>query len=677
MCGISGYLNVARNEPTERMEATVGRMADVLRHRGPDGRGTWCDADAGIALGHRRLAIIDVSPEGHQPMVSASGRYVVVYNGEIYNFPALRRELEPRGHRFRGHSDTEVLLAAVEEWGIEATLPRLNGMYAFALWDRRRRNLHLVRDRLGEKPLYYGWCGSAFAFGSELKALRAHPDFGAPVDRSSLALFLRFNYVPAPYSIYAGIAKLPPATMLTLDAEASPPALPAPRAYWDLRAIAQAAAPQRRGGGVTAQEWSAQLDGLLREAVSMRMVADVPLGAFLSGGVDSSTIVALMQAQSERPVRTFSIGFHESAFNEAQHARAVAAHLGTDHTELYVTPQEAREVIPRLPQIYDEPFSDSSQIPTFLVSALARTHVTVSLSGDGGDELFGGYNRYFWGQRLWRHLRVLPPPLRAALNGAARAIPRGAYDALGLVAGRLLRRELPPNLGDKVHKAAAVLGAATMDALYGELISHWRDPAQIVQSATEPWTQHRSDLSQEFPEFRERMMYLDTVTYLPDDILVKVDRAAMSVSLESRIPLLDHRVVEFAWRLPPELKFRNGQGKWLLRQVLHSYVPRGLIERPKMGFGVPIGAWLRGPLREWAEALLDASRLRREGYFHTLAIRKKWEEHQCGSRNWQYLLWDVLMFQAWQEQEHQPTPALPRIPIHEDHSASRSAVGCG
>ena len=663
MCGISGYLNRARSEPAERMEATVRRMADVLRHRGPDDGGTWCDAKAGIALGHRRLAIIDVSPEGHQPMHSASGRYVIVYNGEVYNFPALRRELEGLGHRFRGHSDTEVLLAATDQWGIEATLPRLNGMYAFALWDCREHTLHLVRDRLGEKPLYYGWCGNAFVFGSELKALRAHPDFRAQVNRDVLALFLRHNCVPAPHSIYQGIFKLPPATLLTLRARGVPRELPEPRAYWDLRAVAQAAAAERRTAVADPKAWVAELDTLLRDAVAMRMVADVPLGAFLSGGVDSSTVVALMQAQSARPVRTFSIGFNERAFNEAQHAKAVAHHLGTDHTELYVAPEQAREVIPRLPELYDEPFSDSSQIPTFLVAQLARQHVTVSLSGDGGDELFGGYNRYAWGPRLWRYMCRVPRGVRAAAAAGVTVIPSGAIDAVGRMAGRALGRALPPNLGDKAHKAAAVLGAHSADALYRTLISHWGDPAQVVQGATEPWSLHRSDLAQAFPEFRERMMYLDTCTYLPDDILAKVDRAAMGVSLESRIPLLDHRVVEFAWRAPLELKFRGGKGKWLLRQVLYQYVPQALIERPKMGFGVPIGAWLRGPLHVWAQALLDPARLQREGFFPPQVVHKKWDEHQRGARNWQHLLWDVLMFQAWNEQAQDPPSAVSQGPL--------------
>jgi asparagine synthase (glutamine-hydrolysing) len=642
MCGIAGCYHPSAG--AEDLRAVAANMARTLTHRGPNDSGYWADAMAGIALGHRRLAVIDLSPEGHQPMVSESGRYVIAFNGEIYNFRDLRGELEPLGHRFRGHSDTEVILAAVEQWGIDA-LEQFVGMFAFALWDRTERVLHLARDRLGEKPLYYGWMSDAFIFGSELKALRAFPRWNGQIDRNALALFIRHNYVPGPYSIYKGIYKLPPATLLTVSSK-STDQLPEPVSYWSAKQVAEDST--QKTIMPDSKEAADQLDRLLRDTVLQKMVADVPLGAFLSGGVDSSTVVALMQAQSSRPVKTFTIGFHESEYNEAESARAVARHLGTDHTELYVTPKEAMDVIPLLPTLYDEPFADSSQIPTYLVSKLTRQHVTVSLSGDGGDELFGGYNRYFLGRRLWNSVGWAPKGLRQLAakalvsispehwNGAARRFP--------FLAGRVA------NPGDKSQKLAAILAVRDPEAMYHGLVSHWENPVSVVLRGIEPATvlTDRRRWAQ-LSDFTQRMMYLDLVTYLPDDILVKVDRASMAVSLEARVPFLDHRVVEFAWRLPLSMKVRNGQGKWLLRQVLYKYVPRELIERPKMGFGVPIDHWLRGPLRNWAEALLAEDRLKREGYFSPQPIRQKWLEHLSGRRNWQYHVWDVLMFQAWLE----------------------------
>jgi asparagine synthase (glutamine-hydrolysing) len=644
MCGICGFLVGARK--LNDAESRIRQMIAALAHRGPDDSGIWIESSAAVGLGHRRLAVIDLSPEGRQPMVSESGRYVITFNGEIYNFRELRAELEPSGHAFRGHSDTEVGLAAIEQWGLEGAIKRFIGMFALALWDRSEQQLHLARDRLGEKPLYYGWVSDTFLFGSELKALRAYPGWHAEVDRNALALYVRHNCIPAPHSIYKGIRKLLPGTVLTVkpDLAASNAAAPAP--YWSAReAVENGTANEFAESTADAAD---QLEGLLRQVVLQKMVADVPLGAFLSGGVDSSTVVALMQAQSNRPVRTFTIGFHEAEYNEAEAAKAVAQHLGTDHTELYVTPAEAMDVIPSLPELYDEPFADSSQIPTYLVSKLTRQHVTVSLSGDGGDELFGGYNRYFLGRRLWNTVGWVPKGLRQlgakALvsispqhwNGAARRLPS--------LASRVT------NPGDKAHKLAAIFGVESPEVMYHGLVSHWESPAAVVIGGTEPYTV-LTDRSQwaDLADFTERMMYLDLVTYLPDDILVKVDRASMAVSLEARVPLLDHRVVEFAWRLPLSLKIRNGQGKWLLRQVLYKYVPRELIERPKMGFGVPIDHWLRGPLRNWAEALLAEDRLKREGYFNPHPIRQKWLEHLSGRRNWQYHLWDILMFQAWLE----------------------------
>jgi len=649
MCGFAGFLQSSALVAAHAMPTLAERMSGMLRHRGPDDGGSWADPEAGVALGHRRLSIIDLSVEGHQPMASASGRYVIAFNGEIYNFGQLREELGREALAWRGHSDTEVMLAAFERWGVEAALRQLNGMFAFALWDRSERTLYLARDRMGEKPLYYGWLGKTFLFGSELKALRVHPAWQGEIDRSALSAYMRLNCVPGPHSIYKGISKLAPAHFLKVRLTSGEGERPQP--YWSLRETAEAgwAAPSR----LDEHEAIDELDRLLRDAVGMRMVADVPLGVFLSGGVDSSTVVALMQAQSSMPVKSFSIGFDEEDYNEARHAAAVARHLGTDHTELYVTPREALAVIPQLPTIYDEPFADSSQIPTILVSRLARRHVTVALSGDGGDELFCGYVRYFWSRRLWSRMRFLPHPVRAFAGSALTSVAPDTWNALLGRAARLIPSvALREVNGNRIHKLAEIMAVPTPDVLYQGLTSHWSDPERVVLGAPEARS-IATDPAQwsALNDFTARMMYMDAATYLPDDILVKVDRASMSVGLESRVPLLDHRVVEFAWRVPLSMKLRDNHGKWLLRQVLYRYVPRALIERPKMGFGVPIDSWLRGPLREWAETLLSERRLRDEGYFDPLPIRQKWMEHQSGSRNWQYLLWDVLMFQAWLENE--------------------------
>lgn len=645
MCGIAGFWMQSGgiNDP----EGVLRRMGDALRHRGPDDHGLWWDAAAGIGLAHRRLAIIDLSFSGHQPMTSASGRYVIVFNGEIYNYLELKRELERAGISFRGTSDTEVMLAEIELRGLEAAVKRFAGMFAFAVYDRETRTLSLARDRLGEKPLYYGRVGTTLVFGSELKALRAFPGWQGEVDRGALTLFLRHNYIPAPYSIYQGVRKLAPGTMATFNA-ANGGLTPRECVYWSARAVAES---NGQTNAMREDERIDALDVLLRQVVAREMVADVPLGAFLSGGIDSSLIVALMQAQSSRPVRTFTIGFHERELNEADHAKAVARHLGTEHTELYVSPDETLAVVPKLASLWDEPFADSSQVPTYLVAEMARRHVTVSLSGDGGDELFGGYNRYFVGGRLQQLLRPVPAIMR---RGAARVIrswsPQAWDRGLGLLTGGG-RRALPWSVsGDRLHKLADVLECETDREMYRDLVSHWREPATVARDADEPPTilttpEQQASVGGLLPW----MMYMDLVTYLPDDILVKVDRASMGVSLESRAPYLDHSVVEFAWGLPLDLKVRGGVGKWILRQVLYRYVPKELLDRPKMGFGVPLDAWLRGPLREWAAALLDADRLRREGYFAAEHITQKWNEHQSGARNWQYLLWDVLMFQSWLE----------------------------
>ena len=655
MCGFAGFLGLG--DSNYQVPVVLGRMADTIVSRGPDGYGVWAD-EAGVGLAHCRLSILDLSLAGHQPMSSSCERYVVAFNGEIYNHLDLRAELAngrvggTEGLSWRGHSDTETLLAGFCAWGVQSTLERCVGMFAFALWDRKARTLTLGRDRLGEKPLYYGWQGqedghgngAVFLFGSELKALKAHPAFSAGIDRNALCLLLRHNYIPAPYSIYQGIRKLEAGCLLTVSLAQPEPHI---TRYWSAVQVAVAGAAQPFAG--TALQAVDALEGLLKSAVALQMVADVPLGAFLSGGVDSSAVVALMQTQSAQRVKTFTIGFNEAGYNEAQHAKAVAKHLGTEHTELYVTPQQALDVIPRLPTLYCEPFSDSSQIPTFLVAQLARQHVTVSLSGDAGDELFCGYNRYLLANQLWQKLSLLPAGSRRLAARGLTALSPARWNALlRPVQGVLPASLRHANLGDKLHKGAGVLASGSVDALYLGLVSHWNDPASVVIGGTEPPTV----LTGNAPALEglcaiQRMMALDALTYLPDDILVKVDRAGMGVSLESRVPFLDHRVVEFAWALPQSLKLRAGVGKWALRQVLYRHVPQELIERPKMGFGVPIGDWLRGPLRDWAEELLGEARLQREGYFHPGPIRQKWAEHLSGARNWQYHLWDVLMFQAW------------------------------
>jgi asparagine synthase (glutamine-hydrolysing) len=649
MCGLTGYLtSQGATAPPEKL---LSKMAAAIAHRGPDDSGTWHDLQAGIGLAHCRLSILDLSPAGHQPMHAASGRYVIVFNGEIYNHNKLRIKLEQAGQApvWRGHSDTETLLACFEAWGIEATLQRSIGMFAIALWDLQNRTLTLMRDRIGEKPLYYGWQGDTFLFGSELKALKAHPAFRPEIDRNALCLYMRHNCIPAPYSIDQGIAKLMPGCLLSVSLEQREPQI---KTYWSGAETAVRGKAQPFIG--SAEDAVTTLESLLKDAIGQQMIADVPLGAFLSGGIDSSTVVALMQAQSSRPVKTFSIGFHDDLYNEAARAKAVAQHIGTDHTELYVRPEDCMAVIPRLPTLYDEPFADSSQIPTFLVSQMARKFVTVSLSGDAGDELFAGYNRYSLTASIWGKLSSIPHPLRQLTASAITRISPASWNRIAAA----LQSIVPAfkqwaNVGDKLHKGAGVMASQSAADLYRGMVSHWQDPASVVIGGAESPTY----LTDNIPALDglntvERMMALDLLTYLTDDILCKVDRAAMGVSLETRVPFLDHRVVEFAWRLPMDYKQREGQTKWALRQVLYRHVPKELIERPKMGFGVPIDSWLRGPLRDWAEDLLDESRLRQEGYFNPAPIREKWAEHLSGKRNWQHLLWVVLMFNAWLEDNH-------------------------
>lgn len=642
MCGIAGLWNADGGE-RKSLELDARSMASALSHRGPDSSGVWVDQGAGVGVAHRRLAIVDLSPAGHQPMVSQCGRFVLVYNGEIYNHLAMRREIDSSnaGNAWHGHSDTETLLAGIALWGLRETLRRSAGMFALALWDRHERVLHLARDRMGEKPIYYGWIGRLFAFGSELKALRALPNFENQVDRDALALFTQSCVVPAPYSIYKDVFKLAPGTILTLGlAELQRRVLPEPKPFWSVAKMALNGLADPIGGETEA---IARLEQLLKEAVAGQMVADVPLGAFLSGGVDSSTIVALMQSQSPRRVQTFTVGFDEAGFDEAPYAAAVARHLGTDHHELRVSAGDARHVIEKLPAIYDEPFADSSQIPTFLICAAARKNVTVALSGDGGDELFGGYNRYFWGRRIWNRLAWMPMPVRKAIGTALLAVSRDRWDALG----RIARGVSQP--GDKAHKLGRRLqDVVDIDGLYRSLVTEWpRDSGIVKQSKSLTTLLDNRDTTSNITAAEHRMMLWDMLTYLPDDILSKVDRAGMSVSLETRMPLLDHRVVELAWRMPLGMKIRAGQGKWALRQVLYRYVPQALIERPKAGFAIPVGMWLRGPLRDWAESFLDERLLHTQGYFDPDLVQRKWQEHLSARHDWTTQLWPVLMFQSW------------------------------
>ena len=606
-------------------------MAETLRHRGPDDDGVWADAETGVALGQRRLAVRDLSPAGRQPMVSADGRFVLDYNGELYDIDPLRSDLEAQGHRFRGTSDTEVLLEGCARWGVGGTLERINGMFAFALWDRRERTLSLVRDRMGIKPLFWAQTPDLFLFASELKAFRAHPQWRPEVDRDALAAYMRLSCVPAPHCIWKGARKLEPGTVLTLR----PGEEPRITRYWDMARVAQ---QDRAPLGM--DEATERLEHLLTQSVRRRLVADVPVGVFLSGGIDSSTVTALMRAAGADPIRTFTIGFAESGFDEAGDARAVAAHLETDHGERILTPAEARACIPDLPRCYDEPFADSSQIPTLLVSRFARGQVTVVLSGDGGDELFAGYNRHAWAARHWPWHRRSPSVLRRLAASAIEGLSPGAWDRL---AAPLSVR----HPGEKLHKLAAVLGTADLDGAYRCLTGQGTDPAGAVIAGTEP----PSAPSPAFDDPVETMQYLDAVTYLPDDILTKVDRASMSVGLEARVPLLDHEVVEFAWTLDRTLKMEKGRGKRLLRAVLSRHLPNALVQnKPKSGFAIPLDAWLRGPLREWAEAMLSADTLKATGFLDPAAVNRWWSEHLSGRRNRHHVLWNVMMFQAWLEE---------------------------
>lgn len=639
MCGIAGILDVGHRN-REALKEIAEAMTRTLAHRGPDGSGIWISGEGGCALGHRRLSIIDLTPTGAQPMESHSGRYCITFNGEIYNFPELREQLASHTS-FRGTSDTEVMLAAFEAWGVAATLPRLNGMFALAVWDRRYRILYLARDRFGEKPLYYGWTKRGeLLFGSELKALCAHPEFEPEIDTNILPIYLRLGYIPAPHSIYKSVFKLPQAHFLSVRPGGTD-AVPQP--YWSLLEVAQRALANPFGG--SSEQALDELDVRLKRAVRSRMISDVPLGALLSGGVDSSSIVALMQEQSSRPARTFSIGFREFGFDESEYARPVAQRLGTEHTELQVTPADALAVIPRLPLLYDEPFADPSQIPTTIVAALARRSVTVALSGDSGDEVFGGYNRHLW-QATVDRLATVPHPVRKIAAGALTSLSPSQWDLLLRVPGRLAR--VTQASGENLYKFAGTLGAKTARDVYLQYVAVWPDAGAAVPGAKPVHSLESLYTWPEFPEFIHQMLYMDMMTYMVDDILVKVDRASMSVALETRVPFLDPEVVEFAWRLPMQMKISGRTSKWILRQLLYRRVPREMIERPKMGFTFPIAAWLRRELRQWAESLLSEDALR-DCALEPAPVRKKWSEHLSGRRNWNNEIWNVLMLSEWRK----------------------------
>jgi len=647
MCGICGFVDLSNNYDSLSRQIIISEMTDTLIHRGPDDVGYWHDKNKGVSLGHRRLSIVDLSVNGAQPMLSSSGRYAIVFNGEIYNHLSLREELIKSGVNisWRGYSDTETLLACIDRWGVKKTFQKSIGMFAVAIVDIEESNLFLVRDRMGEKPLYYGFQNGVLLFASELKAIKKHPNSRCEIDRSALAMQLRYSYIPTPHSIYKDIKKLKAGTILTINLNKpnfQNEILEDPKAYWSLEDVILSS--QQKIYSRSSIEAIDALDDLLAKSVQDQMVADVPLGAFLSGGVDSSLIVSLMQSQSSLPIETFTIGFDEEGYNEAVFAKKIANHLGTRHTELYVSSNDALSVVDKLPAIYDEPFSDSSQIPTYLISQMTRKNVTVSLSGDAGDELFAGYNRYLWTRKIWNRIKFLPKPLRKSISFGMTSISPSSWN---IILKQFIDTPLP---GDKMHKLSSILTSKSPEDCYFKLISHWNNQDNIVIGANNtinPISEINDDLG--FNSIEEKMMYLDSIGYLPDDILSKIDRASMNVSLETRVPFLNHHVVEFANRLPLSMKIKNGESKWILKQLLKKYLPSDLIERPKMGFGMPIDIWLRGPLRDWAESLLNKSRIEHEGYLNYVPIKKKWDQHLSGKRNWQFHLWDVLMFQAWLE----------------------------
>ncbi len=645
MCGIAGFLSFKPNQTRDLLQPIGEKMSDALIHRGPDDSGIWTDEENMILLAHRRLSILDLSPSGHQPMFFPGGRYVLIFNGEIYNCLEIREELKKLSFQFKGHSDTEAMLAAFETWGVVESLKKFIGMFAAALWDKKEKELFLIRDRMGKKPLYYGFMGDTFLFGSELKALKAHPQFRGTISRSALTAYLRYSYIPTPYSIYENIYKLPPGAILTLNPVKGWDKVKI-ETYWSFKEITEK--NERPPSHLSEERAAEDLELLLLNAAKLRMYSDVPLGVFLSGGIDSSLVAALMQAQSKTPIKTFTIGFQEAGYNEAQYARDIAERLGTEHTEFYLSPKETMDVIPLLPDIYDEPFADPSQIPTYLVSKLAKQQVTVVLSGDGGDEIFGGYNRYLIGKKIWKKISRLPAPIKKLFSKTITGIPPRTLDSFFSLLGSahlpLLKEERP---GEKLHKLTQILNASSCEEIYYQIVSQWKEPESIVINGNEPPNDLKTASWNSWMSCAEKMMAWDTLTYLPDDILAKVDRASMAVSLEVRAPILDHRVVEYAWRLPIEMRIQNGKTKWILRKILYKHVPKELIERPKMGFGLPIGEWIRGPLRGWTESLLNLERLKNEDYFYPEPILEKWNEHLSGKKSWTNLLWNILMFEIW------------------------------
>jgi asparagine synthase (glutamine-hydrolysing) len=648
MCGIVGYLT----KPDDINHEVCNSMNNTMSHRGPDNQGIWLDESAGIALGHRRLSILDLSSSGNQPMVSKSGRYVITYNGELYNYNNIYEELKNIGLNINSNSDTRVLIEAINIWGIESTLNKVVGMFAFALWDKKQRILTLARDRMGEKPLYYGWQGNSFLFGSELKSFKAHPHFGNKINRQSIQLFLKNNCIPAPFTIYSDIKKLLPGHFLQVQYSKNSKAKDYTlTSYWSIyQKLYEGIDSPYTGNTHSAID---KLEDLLIQSIKQQMISDVPLGAFLSGGIDSTLIVSMMQSLSNKPINTYTIGFNDDVYNEAKQAKIIADHIGTDHTELYITEREALDVIPRLSFIYDEPFSDSSQIPTYLVSLLAKKSVSVSLSGDSGDELFGGYSRYTLANKIWSIIKFFPPIISNAVVLLLSSFEPKTYDRyynyfsrLGILGNNINYK------GDKVHKLSSIINSRSKHEFYDKFMSNWKLSENIVKgldNSNSGIIYNRNSELIDISDFKTYMMSKDLTSYLPDDILVKVDRAAMNVSLETRIPMLDYRIVEFSTKLPMNMKIRNGISKWILRQVLYKYVPKALVEKPKKGFSVPVGLWLRGPLKEWAENLINKTRLENEGYLNTELITKKWEEHQSGERNWHQPLWDILMFQSWLE----------------------------